>query len=214
MTPEIRPRCGASHPRPVSSTWLRNCWAALLVSTIVLLLLGPPMHAQLTTGSLSGTVADSSNAVVPNAKVILLNEATVDQRQTTSNSVGHFTFAAVQQGTYTMTVSGSGFQLWKQTGIVLNSGDTREVSGIRLEIGSASATVEVTANAAQILPVDSGVKAAVLTSQDMEKLSIESRNLSELLKVLPGVTTTANGVQGGSSVDFSAEAPTGSTVGV
>lgn len=72
----------------------------------------------------------------------------------------------------------------------------------------------MTASPAQILPTDSGERAEVLTSKHIERIPIEGRNISELLKVLPGVTTVSNGTSGGSSMDFSAEAPMGSTVGV
>jgi len=177
-------------------------------------LLAPLAFAQLTTGSLSGTVTDTTGAVIPNARVTLLNEATNDTRDTISNSTGYFTFAAVQPGTYTVSVTAKSFGPWKQTGIVMNSGDTREASGIQLKVGEASVSVSVTAEAAQIVPTDSGERSEVLTSEDLQKLSLESRNISELLKVLPGVTSVPNGTSGGSYVDFSAEAPTGSTVGV
>ena len=91
---------------------------------VVMSLVAPSLQGQLTTGSLSGTVRDSSGALVPGAKINLLNEATSDGRATVSNSAGYFTFAAVQPGTYTVRVEASGFQLWRQTGISMNSGDT------------------------------------------------------------------------------------------
>ena len=87
-----------------------------LVSFCMLLFLTPLLQGQLTTGSLSGTAADSTGAVVPNAKVVLLNEATHDERATASNSVGRFTFAAVQPGTYTVTVTATNFKSWKTLG--------------------------------------------------------------------------------------------------
>ncbi len=186
----------------------------LAIVALFTLWMTPLMQAQLTTGSLSGTVRDASGAVVANAKVTLLHDATSDLRSTVSNASGHFTFAAVQPGSYTVTVEASGFSLWKQTGIAMNAGDSREISGVALKVGGAEVTVDVSSSAAQILPIDSGERSAVLTSQDIEKLSLEGRNISELLKVLPGVTSVPNGTSGGSYVDFSAEAPTGSTVGV
>lgn len=184
---------------------------ALVLGT---LLLASQAFSQLTTGSLSGTVLDTTGAVVPNATITLLNQSTHDSRATVSNGAGYFTFAAVQPGTFTITVSANGFSTWKQTGIIMNSGDTRSVSGIELKVGSATISVSVSASPAQIVPIDSGERSEVITSQDLEKLSLESRNVSELLKILPGVTQVPNGTQGGSSVDFSAEAPMGSTVGV
>ena len=186
--------------------------AASLALSLLLFFI-PSSHAQLTTGSVLGTVTDSSNAVVPEAKVTLENDATHDLRKTVSNGEGHFAFAAVQPGSYTVVIEAPSFASWKQTGFTMNAGDTREVAGIHLQIGSATTTVDVSANAAQILPIDSGERAAVLTSEDIEKLSIEGRNVSELLKVLPGVTITPTGNSAGTYVDFSSEAPTGGVVG-
>ena len=187
-------------------------WSWLMM--IGLLLVGGSAWGQITTGNISGTVRDTTGAVVPKAAVTLQNEATNDQRALVSNDAGYFTFAGVPGGTYTVTVTAKGFESWKQTGFVMNSGDTRTVNGIQLAVGAATESVTVSADAAQIIPVDTGVRSEVLTSKDIEKLSLEGRNISELLKVLPGVTTVPNGTSGGSSVDFSAEAPTGSTVGV
>jgi len=184
------------------------------VLTIAACLVGYRMFAQITTGSLSGTARDTTGAAIPKADVTLQNDATNDIRKTVTDGTGYFTFAAVQPGTYSVTIQSTGFSKWTQTGIVMNSGDTRQVSDIQLAVGSATSAVTVTANAAQILPTDSGERSMVITSKDLESLSLEGRNVSELLKVLPGVTTVSNGTSGGSYVDFSAEAPTGSTVGV
>ncbi len=170
--------------------------------------------AQIVTGSLSGTVKDTTGAVVPKAAVTLINEATNDRRSTDADAAGYFTFAAVPYGNYTVEIQVKGFETWRQTGIVMNSGDVRTVSGIALAVGSTNTMVSVSAAPPQILPTDSGVRSDVITSKDLERLSLESRNVSELLKILPGVTYVPNGASGGGSVDFSAEAPTGSTDGV
>ena len=182
--------------------------------SLCLLLTTPFLRAQLTTGSLSGTATDATGAAVPNAKVVLLNEATHDERATTANSVGNFTFAAVQPGTYTVTVSAANFKSWKQSGIPMNPGDIREISGIALSVGAATETIEVQSGAMDLLPTDSGERSAILSSKDIERLSLEGRNVSELLKVLPGVTSVPNGIGNGLGFDFTASASTGSTIGV
>ena len=168
------------------------------ILTLGACLIAPMMLAQITTGSLSGTARDTTGAAIPKADVTLLNDATNDIRKTVTDGTGYFTFAAVQPGTYSVTVESPGFSKWTQTGIVMNSGDTRQVADIQLGVGAASAAVTVSANAAQILPTDSGERSMVITSKDLEQLSLEGRNVSELLKVLPGVTTVANGTSGGS----------------
>jgi hypothetical protein len=198
-------RCGGERP---------GIGSILALVPLCLLLMVPMLRAQLTTGSLSGTVTDSTGAVVPAATVVLLNEATRDERTTKSNSAGHFTFAAVQPGTYTTTVMASKFKAWKQSGIPMNPGDIREVPGISLAVGASSETVEVESGAMDLLPTDSGERSAILSTKDIERLSLEGRNVSELLKVLPGVTSVPNGIGNGLGFDFTASGSTGSTVGV
>jgi Carboxypeptidase regulatory-like domain len=191
---------------------VRRVWA--VVALLIASWFASIAHAQLTTGSLSGTVTDSTGAIVPHANIVLLNEATRDERTTTSNTVGHFTFAAVEPGTYTVTVTAPNFKTWKQPGIPMNPGDIRDISGIALAVGTANETVEVEATAMDLLPTDSGERSAILSSKDIERLSLVGRNVSELLKVLPGVTSVPNGVGNGLGFDFTASASTGSTIGV
>jgi hypothetical protein len=191
---------------------VRRVWA--VVALLIASWFASIAHAQLTTGSLSGTVTDSTGAIVPHANIVLLNEATRDERTTTSNTVGHFTFAAVEPGTYTVTVTAPNFKTWKQPGIPINPGDIRDISGIALAVGTANETVEVQATAMDLLPTDSGERSAILSSKDIERLSLVGRNVSELLKVLPGVTSVPNGVGNGLGFDFTASASTGSTIGV
>ena len=57
-----------------------------------------PLSAQLLTGSLSGTVQDQTGAVVSGATVTLLNQTTAEQRKSSSNERGYFTFAAIAIG--------------------------------------------------------------------------------------------------------------------
>jgi len=196
-------------PQSIPGSAWRGLCAFLMLS---LLCLAPAARAQIT-GSLSGTIRDTTGAVVPKANVALTDEATNDTRSTVSNAAGYFTFAAVQPGTYTITISAAGFEAWKGIGMLMNSGDIRQVPDIVLKVGSAMQTISVSASPAQIVPTDSGERSDVISSQDLERLSLESRNVSELLKILPGVTEVG-GTGGGGSVDFSAIGPTGSTDGV
>ncbi|MGA9180328.1 MAG: carboxypeptidase regulatory-like domain-containing protein [Candidatus Acidiferrales bacterium] len=186
---------------------------ALLMAALVIF--QPCAHAQLS-GSLAGTVTDPSGSVVPNATVTLTNQASQEQRQVTSNKDGYFAFAAVLPGTYTVKVDAPNFKAWQQTDIVMHPGDTRSVADIHLEVGTASQTVEVVATSTAIAPVDTGARESVLTQTEINDIPLVSRNLSEVLKILPGVTTTPNGISGGSGFvgNFLSLGLTGSTIGV
>src|SRR5512145_121064 len=80
-----------------------------LVYVLSVLALASPAAAQSLTGQLSGTIVDSSDAVLPGVTVTLVNELSGDQRSTVSNDAGNFVFAAVQAGTYTVKAELSGF---------------------------------------------------------------------------------------------------------
>ncbi|HUK24711.1 MAG TPA: TonB-dependent receptor [Terriglobales bacterium] len=172
-------------------------------------------YAQIT-GSLLGTVTDPTGAVIPNAQVHLQNEATLDSRQTVANEVGRFTFAGVRPGSYTLMITAPDFKTWRRTGFVMNPGDTRDLTDIVLEVGSTGQVVTVEAATTQVNLVNSGEKSAVLSASDLNNLALVSRNVSELLKVLPGVTSVATSPGNGNGLgfDFTNSSSTGSAIGV
>ncbi len=166
-----------------------------------------------TTGAISGTVTDQSVAVVRDAKVTLTNVESAISRDTTTNEVGRFTFAGVPPGTYTVKVTKENFKVWLRTDFVLNANDTREVANIQLEVGRSDQTVTVEATTTQVELVSNGERSAVLTAQEINNLTLVSRNVTELLKILPGVTSVAQ-TNNGLGFDFSTSSSTGSAIGV
>jgi hypothetical protein len=168
----------------------------------------------MLTGSISGTVQDELGAVIPNATVTLVNQATTDSRKTVSNDRGYFTFAGAIPGAYTVSIQANGFKSWKQTDLALNVGDERTVTGIQLTVGATSETITVESASQEIAPTDNGERAALLDSHDIERLTVQGREISELLKILPGVTSVANGMSNGVGFDFTTMGATGSDIGV
>jgi len=158
---------------------------AMIVAVLAVMTL--PVNAQQTTAKLVGTVLDSSGAVIPGAKVILKNEASGDQRSIVSNGDGYFTFAAVPPGMYTIVVSKDGFSTWQGKGIVLNSADSRNVSGISLKPSTTNETITVEASAGQITPIDSGEKSALIDQHILSNVAITGQNAAEFIKILPGM---------------------------
>jgi len=90
---------------------------------------------QNATGSISGTVADASGAVIPNATVVLIDDATKAKRDTKSNSSGFFHFAAVPPATYTLNISAPGFKDWEERQITLTQGNNVNIPNISLQVG-------------------------------------------------------------------------------
>uniref|UniRef100_A0A7V4XSX6 Carboxypeptidase regulatory-like domain-containing protein n=1 Tax=Acidobacterium capsulatum TaxID=33075 RepID=A0A7V4XSX6_9BACT len=187
-----------------------SLWGALMAFAFFMLCV-PQLRAQ-TTASMSGTVTDQTGAVIPGATVTLSNQATQAQRSTVTNGTGQFTLTAILPGTYTVRVSAKGFQGYAQSGISLTAGADVGLPTVKLAVGSAATTVTVHTTT-QILPTINGEHAAVLSAQDIHKLALGARDITQLLKILPGVVTTPQGI--GNTTAFSqVHTATSSTVGI
>jgi hypothetical protein len=173
--------------------------AVRLTGTIAALTIAALFLFQLTavaqqTGMITGTVTDSTGAVVPGAKVVLTDQSTSDSRETVSNGEGYFTFAGVRPGTYDVKVEFQGFKNWSLSGLKMSPGDKRNITGVELAVGTSAEVVTVEATGSQAAVVDSGERSALLTANDIKSLSLQGRDVTELVKVLPGFNNfTGNG---------------------
>jgi hypothetical protein len=166
----------------------------LLILIFVLGMLFLPLAARAqTTATLSGTVQDSSGAVIPGAHVTLTNEATNESRKVQSNGSGLYAFPSLVPGAYSLKASAKGFESSQITGIVLNAGDSRTIPALSLTVGSETQTVSVSADQ-QMIPVENGSKVDVLSAEDIDNLALQGQDTTELLKVLPGATTVSGGL--------------------
>jgi hypothetical protein len=161
--------------------------APVAVALAFLALAVSTAFAQNTSGSLTGTVVDSSGAVVVGADVALTNEASRDVRRTKSNSDGYFVFAAVPPSTYSVSIETAGFSKYEQKGIQLRIGAAQSLRTIKLEVAGVAEEATVTASI-DLAPLNSGEKSATLTSEQILNFSTVGRSAAELLKVLPGLT--------------------------
>lgn len=191
----FRPLSGARQhlsPRHFPQTLLRNLSLAL---SLLLVAFGLPalLHAQNTTGSISGTVEDQTGGVISNATVTLIDQATQTTLVTRTNATGFFTFPNALPATYTVKITAKGFQATQLTELVLHAGAQLMIPPFKLNVGAATQTVTVQATA-QMIPVDNGAREAVLSAKDISNLALEGRDTTELLKVLPGAVTEASGL--------------------
>lgn len=172
----------------------RRAWAFLLAFGIGLMLLASPTtHAQSIFATLSGTVSDSTGAVVSGAKVSITNTATGIALQLITNKDGYFSATQLPVGTYDVSVQAKGFEKWNGKGIVLNASDVRDLS-VPLKVGAETATVEVSVTADQINITDSGAKAETISADELEKQPLIGRNAMEILRIIPGAAQiTLNG---------------------
>ncbi len=144
------------------------------------------IQAQVDTGTILGTVRDSSGGTIPNATVTITNEGTsVAQTVKTSDS-GQYTFTPLRIGKYTIEVQIAGFQSEKKTGVQLNI-QQQVLVDFALTPGQVTSTIEVTA-AVPALQSENASVSQVVQSREINDLPLNGRNFTFLARLATGVT--------------------------
>jgi hypothetical protein len=158
-----------------------------LASLVVLLCSAAPLRAQVDTGSILGTVSDTSGASVHGATVTLTNEGTNASLSTTTGSDGGYKFTPVRIGSYKLTATLQGFQTVTQKNVVVNVG-ADVVVDFSLKPGSVSETVEV-ASTVPVLETQDASVGQVVDSRSVDNLPLNGRNFTFLAQLAAGVNT-------------------------
>lgn len=148
-------------------------------------------RTQSINSTISGTVTDPSGAVVPNAQVELRSVATAWTGKVTTGGDGLFRFPNLQQGAYELHVSAAGFSDFVQQGIAVNINATVTVPVV-LQLGAATQTVQVSANASPLNTENAQMVGVVTPSQLAELPLIVSGNqraASSFIILMPGVSS-------------------------
>ncbi len=144
--------------------------------------------AQSPTGTVRGTVADGSGAVIAGATVTITNTQTNETKTATSDSEGRYIINFVQPAVYAATASASGFEADKQNNVVVQVSVGSPVD-FTLRVAQLSQKVEVTSTTPPLETSTSTVD-TVVTSQQITDLPLNGRNPTSLEVLVPGVNTT------------------------
>jgi hypothetical protein len=139
------------------------------------------------TGRVEGTVTDSSGAVVPGAEITAREETTNIATSATSETDGHFIFAYLAPGSYTISIKKSGFDTDEIKHVVVQVGSTSSVHP-QLKIGNVTETVSVNAEAPLVDPTQSALS-SVVDKGSIESLPLNGRNFTDFVLLTPGATT-------------------------
>ena len=168
---------------------------------------------QAAGASLTGQVTDQSGAAVPNATVSVENVGTTLTGQSTSNSEGVYRISPLPPGTYTLTVSASGFSKYVQQGIILTVG-LSATQNVSLKVGSATQTVQISA-IAELLNTTSPAIGMTVNEEDVTQLPLNGRDPQSLVLLAPGITNgTAYGNIAFNQGDFTFPEEFGASAGV
>ena len=119
-------------------------WCVALSAILLLLCAGLSAQTTISTGSIQGTVTDSSGAVLSGAKVTITNRATAQSITTSTNGAGSFTSGALTPAEYEVRVEAKGFKTQSQT-VVVQLNTTSTVNA-KLGVGESTQVVEVQAS--------------------------------------------------------------------
>jgi hypothetical protein len=125
-----------------------------LLRVVCLLNVAVALLAQSDRGTITGTVSDSTGAVVPSAPLQVRNIETGAIYQAGASATGNYTLAQLPAGQYEMSVTVPGFKTFVRQGLTVDVAQTYRVD-VTLEVGTQSETVTVT-EAAPLLKTDSG----------------------------------------------------------
>ncbi|MFB3827975.1 MAG: TonB-dependent receptor domain-containing protein [Bryobacteraceae bacterium] len=154
---------------------------------LALLLIPPAVRAQSSAGggSIQGTVKDRSGAVIPGARISIVNTSTSVATKTESNSEGFYATPPMIIGPYKVRVEAAGMKSWEGT-LTLEAGKVA-VLDASLEPGEVTETIQVTDSVPLVTTTDA-TEASTLDSQRIKEIPINGRNLNTLIEgVTPGI---------------------------
>jgi len=146
-----------------------------------------PLCAQVDTGTILGTVSDTSGAAIHGATVTLTNLGTSAALSTTTETDGSYKFTPVRVGSYKLTATYTGFQTVTQTDVSVNIGQNVVVN-FSMKPGKVTETIEVTAAAPVLQSQDASV-GQVVDSKSVNDLPLNGRNFTFLAQLAAGVNT-------------------------
>ncbi len=150
------------------------------------------MRAQSTTeGGISGTVEDPAEAAVPKAIITIHNNGTNAEQHLTADDSGYFKAPLLEPGTYTVTISATGFAEYKADNVIVQVGQLTSLLP-KLSTGTAETTVQVSEDAT-VLNLESPDVASVLTRQAIDNIPVQNRRWSALALLTPAVVPDASG---------------------
>jgi len=172
-------------------------WATRALGVLVLLAMTAlPVRAQITTGTVSGTVKDAQGGVVPGATVVLVSETKgTRSNPAVSNETGDYVFPNVPGDTYTVEVSMQGFKTLTRKNVKVSGGDRVVVPALTIEVGGAAETVNVQAESPMIQS-QSGERSFAVATEQIENLPINHTNFTSVVSLTPGVIGGGNSAGG------------------
>ena len=165
--------------------WVRSCLRLLTLALVIFVAASGRAEAQLLYGSVVGAVVDAQGAVVPGARVTIVNRDTNLRRETITDAQGGYSFTNVQAGPYDVKVALEGFKEAIQSRVPVTVGQISRVD-LTLAVGALTESVTVQ-SAAELLQTDKADVHTELKSTEITNLPLNQfRNYQALVVLVPG----------------------------
>ena len=159
----------------------------LAVISVALTLRAAPLAAQITTGTVSGTIKDVQGGIVPGATVVLVSETKGTRSvPAVTNASGDYVFPNITADTYTVEVTMEGFRTVTRAGVVVSAGERVSVPVLTLELGGTQETVNVIGES-PLVQAASGERSFAIATEQIENLPINRSTFTSLTVFTPGV---------------------------
>jgi hypothetical protein len=149
------------------------------------------LSAQTYQGRILGLVTDQSGAIVPNARVTVINMATGVSRTLTTTSSGEYAAPNLEPGPYTVKIEAEGFEAFQRLGLQLEVARDIRVDAM-LHPGSVSTTVSVTGET-PVINTTNDVLGSTFSNEAINELPLQGRDFQNLVTLQPGIQRTPGG---------------------
>ena len=171
----------------MTKTLSRRMYAMLAVFALTIVGFPPaPAAAQVSTGSIAGTVLDSTGQLVPGAQVTIRNVNRNTSTTLVTDQNGAYTALFLVPGTYEVQVTLQGFKSWVRSDLVLQVNDRLRIDA-SLEVGGIEEKTTVVASS-PVVRTDSSEVGTVIEERAIKELPLNGRNFAALVYLVPGVT--------------------------
>jgi hypothetical protein len=175
-------------------------WRSFRVFSSILVLEAALFSQTPGTGGVRGTVFDPNGLPIPNAAILIENQATLAQRSVVTDRSGEFSVALISPGNYTASVKAAGFASAKALSVAVVVSETSTVD-FHLAMAQTTTDVEVTAGQ-EIAQTEGSTLGRAVDEEAIQSLPLSSRNYTQILALSPGVvvalpdaTSLSNGTQ-------------------
>src|SRR5436190_2650555 len=146
-------------------------------------------YAQLTTGTIAGSVRDEQGAAIPGAVVTLLSENRGSRKEFTTDAQGNYIFPNLAPDAYTLQVVLPGFKTTTRSGVTVSPGDRVTVPALVLQLGEFKEVVQVKGES-PLIQANSAERSFTVDTAAVQNLPFFGRSFTQLAALAPGVTGT------------------------